>query len=48
MTDTSEETAVAAEQYKQLIVIELKGALVWVLAAVLAAGWLDKIARGEM
>jgi len=48
ITDTSEETAVAAEQYKQLIVIELKGALVWVLAALLAAGWLDKIARGEM
>ena len=32
--DTTEETAVVAEQYTQRIVIELKGALVWVLAAV--------------
>jgi hypothetical protein len=48
ITDTSEEAAVAAEQYKQRIVIELKGALVWALAAVLAAGGLDKIARGGM
>jgi hypothetical protein len=42
ITDTSEEAAVAAEQYKQRIVIELKGALVWVLADVLGAGWLTR------
>jgi hypothetical protein len=48
ITDTSEETANAGDRYKQRIVIELKGAVVWILAAILAAGWLDKIGRGEV
>jgi hypothetical protein len=48
ISDTSEETATAGEQYKRRLVMELKGAVVWILAVVLAAGWLDKIGRGEM
>ena len=46
--DTSEETILAGELYMQRTVVELKGSVVWILAAILRAGWLDKIGRGEM
>jgi len=48
IADTSEETALAGEHYKQRIIVVLKGSVMWILAAILAAGWLDKIGRGEM
>lgn len=48
IADTSEETAKAGGQYRERIVIELKGAVLWILAAILAAGWLDKIGRGQI
>jgi hypothetical protein len=47
IADTSEETALAAGHYRQRIIMELKGAVVWILASILAAGWLDKTGRGE-
>jgi len=47
IANTSEETALAAGHYRQPIIMELKGAVVWILASILAAGWLDKTGRGE-
>jgi len=48
ITDTSEGTANVVGKYEQRLVSELKGAVVWILAAILAAGWLDKIGHGGM
>ena len=48
ITDTSEATALAGEQYKRRIVLELKAAVLWILLAILAGGWLDKIGRSQM
>ena len=48
ITDTSDATALAGEQYKKRIVMELKAAVLWILLAILAGGWLDKIGHGGM
>jgi hypothetical protein len=48
ISDPSEETATVVEQYQRRIVMELKGAVVWILAAILVVAWLDKIGGGEM
>lgn len=46
IADTSDGTETAGDQYRQRVVIELKGAVVWLLLSGLAGAWLDKIGRG--
>lgn len=43
-----EEANEASYRYKQIVVLEWKGFVVWALVAVLVWAWLAKIARGEM
>src|SRR5215469_11213200 len=50
IANTSEETALAAGHYRQPIIMELKGAVVWILASILAAGcWIrPAVAKREL